>query len=82
MKILLTGACGLLGRAIRPGQALIVVCDWHHGGVARLRLLQPPLRLPSQLKAQDLETNKAVKVASGMILLPLKKNDFRVLLVH
>ncbi len=66
----------------KPGQALIVVCDWHHGGVARLRLLRQPLRLPSQLKARDLETNKAVKVASGMILLPLKKNDFRVLLVH
>ncbi len=66
----------------KPGQALIVVCDWGHGGDIHLKPDRAVLHLPRRLTATDMENKNTVTVtAGGTIACRLKKHDFRVLLV-
>ena len=65
----------------KPGQALIVVCDWGHGGLIHLRLDHKVLLLPGRLTATDLETHRPLAVtAGGRIVFHLRKHDFKILL--
>ncbi len=67
----------------KPGRALIVVCDWGHGGVIRLKLKRRVLRLPGRLAAMDMGTKQPLEVSpdGSVIVFPLKKHDFKMLLV-
>lgn len=66
----------------KPGQAIIVVCDWGHGGTLRLHLDRRVLNLPGRLIVTDLETQRPVKVtAGGDILFHLKRYDYKMLLI-
>ena len=67
----------------KPGRALIVVCDWGHGGVIRLKLNRRVLHLPSRLSATDMRTKQPLPVsrAGNVVAFPLKKYDFKMLLV-
>ena len=64
------------------GEAIVVVCDWGHGGTIRLRLNRTALHLPGHLSAINMETKKPVRVtAGGEIVFHLKKDDFKMILV-
>jgi hypothetical protein len=67
----------------KGGQAVVVVCDWGHGGTIRLRLNRTALHLPGHLSVINMGTKKTVRVtAGGEIVFHLKKFDFKMLLVN
>jgi hypothetical protein len=66
----------------KGGQAVVVVCDWGHGGMIRVRLNRAAVHLPGRLSVINMETKKNVRVtAGGEIVFHLKKDDFKMLLV-
>ena len=68
----------------KPGGALVVVSDWGQGGDLALVLDQAALGFKGQtLKATDLESQTELTVDdAGRILFPLKKHDFKTILVR
>lgn len=69
--------------ASKPGAALIIVCDYGDGGNLRLRLDAEAVGLTGPLTAMDMEAGAALEVeAGGEILLPIKRHDFRMVLVQ
>jgi hypothetical protein len=66
----------------KPGSALIVVCDYGNGGNLNLKL-DPSLNLGGNVSAKDSESNEPVTVGKdGTIQFPLKKHDFKMILVE
>jgi hypothetical protein len=66
----------------KPGQALLVVCDYGNGGDIELTL-GPPLELGGKLTATDTESNEPLMLGDdGVISFSLKKHDFKVIRVE
>jgi hypothetical protein len=66
----------------KPGSAVIIVCDYGSGGDMRLTL-NSALGLGVKFTAKDMESNEVVAVAEGgKITFPLKKHDYRMILVE
>ncbi|MDQ3030694.1 MAG: hypothetical protein M3R09_11865, partial [Actinomycetota bacterium] len=69
--------------ASRPGRAVVVVCDYGEGGDLKLRLDAGVLGLQGPLAATDMEAGTPLAVgAAGEVLLPIKRHDFRMVLVE
>ena len=80
MRVMGDGTSSII--VAKPGRAIIVVCDWGHGGSLRLKLDRRVLDLPGRLSVIDLATQRPVKVtAGGDIVFHLKRDDYRMLLI-
>jgi len=65
----------------KSGSAILVVCDYGNGGEVTVKL-DPSLGL-GKFTAEDIESSQPLVVgADGAISFPLKKHDFRVILVE
>lgn len=66
----------------RPGSALVLVCDYGHGGNVSLVLDRAALGLKGKLSAVDLESGGALPVtANARVGFALRKHDFKLVLV-
>ena len=67
----------------KPGRVVVVVCDYGDGGNLKLRLDAGALGLTGRLTATDMEAGTPLEVgAGGVVLLPIKRHDFRMVLVE
>ena len=67
----------------KPGSALVLVCDYGEGGEVVLTLDREALGLRGAVAASDRETGQSLSVtADGAVTFPLKKHDFRLVLVE
>lgn len=67
----------------KPGQALIIVCDWGVGGDLQLKLDAAALGLRGPLTVKDHETGEALLLnAAGNIQVAIKKHDFKIISVQ
>ena len=65
-----------------PGRLMIVVCDYESGGDLTLTL-DASLGISEKFAAKDMESNQPLAVsADGKIQFPLKKHDFKMILVE
>jgi hypothetical protein len=62
-------------------EAMLIVTDYGDGGEARVMLDLDDLGLPADVQAVDFETETAVPVDGGVLVLPLKKHDFRCIVL-
>ncbi len=67
----------------KPDSAMILVCDYGDGGELGLTLARESLGLQGPIKATDMENGEPLTVtAGGAIQFPLKKHDFKLILVE
>jgi hypothetical protein len=66
----------------KPGQVMIIVCDYGKGGAIQLKLNLDSLNLKGRLTAMDMESDKSLDVSNdGKIEFSLAKHDFKVIMV-
>ena len=69
--------------ASRPGRVVVVMCDYGDGGDLKLRLDAAALGIDGPITATDMEAGTPLQVgAAGEVLLPIKRHDFRMVLVE
>jgi hypothetical protein len=66
----------------KPGQVLLIVCDWGGGGDIQVKLDRKALALNGALKATDAESGQPLPMADNVISFTLKKHDFKVILIN
>jgi hypothetical protein len=66
----------------KAGSAMVVVCDYGNGGSLAMNVDTKALGLKSGFAAKDAETGEAISVADGKVMFPLKKHDFRMIVLE
>jgi hypothetical protein len=61
---------------------LVVVCDYGNGGNLTLNVDTKTLGLKPDFTARDAETKEAIPVQNGRVSFPIKRHDFRMVLIE
>ncbi|MBI4025285.1 MAG: hypothetical protein HY360_09920, partial [Verrucomicrobia bacterium] len=66
----------------KPGSAMAVVCDYGNGGNLTLNVDMKMLGLKSGFAAKDAESGEKLSITGGQVTFPLKKHDFRMVIME
>jgi hypothetical protein len=64
------------------GRAMIVVCDYGNGGEVSVGVDAAALSLKPTFAARDAESGQALTVVDGKVRFPIKKHDFRMIVLE